>query len=417
MPRLKVNLGSHDPTRQISLPTRPPAVSLTAMGSTRATSSSERRSAPRACTAMQTAIRRRLLPWFTARRRDLPWRRRRTPYRVWVAEIMLQQTRADTVAGYYPRFLRRFPSMRALAQAPRAEVLKAWEGLGYYARARRLHETAIRLVRERGGRLPQTLEELRALPGVGSYTAAAIGSLAFGLDAAAVDGNIARVLARLAALPGDPRAPAVRRRIQTLADSLLVPGRAGDCNEALMELGATLCAPRAPRCGECPLQAVCKAHARGRTGLFPQRRPRRRVPHKVVGAAVTVNRCGEVLVAQRPETSMLGGLWEFPGGTLEPGETMQACIARELQEELGVQVRVGPRLVRVAHAYSHFTIDLHAHWARIQKGRPRAIHCAAFRWLKPHALREPAFSAADLKIVQALENQAQTLSNLWKLSL
>lgn len=348
------------------------------------------------------AFRTRLAAWFARRRRPFPWRRRRTPYRVWISELMLQQTRADQALPYYERFLAKFPNVAALARASRREVLKAWEGLGYYARARNAHDTA-RLLAGRGGRFPRTYEGLRALPGVGPYTAAAVGSLAFGLDTAVVDGNVARVLSRVMAFGGDPGAARSRTLLQSWAQALLVPGRAGFCNEAVMELGAVCCTPRNPRCGECPLRAVCRAFAEGRPESYPRPKRRRPLPHKVVGAAVVTDRRGRILIARRKETSMLGGLWEFPGGTLEKGETMRECIARELEEELGIRVEVGPRLVVVRHAYSHFTIALHTHWARIVKGRPRAIHCAAFRWVRLRDLRRFPFPRADVEILQRLE--------------
>ena len=317
---------------------------------------------------------------------------------------MLQQTRVDQVVPYFRRFMRRFPTLASLAAAPRADVLKLWEGLGYYARARRAQDTARHLVREAGGRFPDTAEGLRALSGVGSYTAAAIGSLALGLDLAVVDGNVIRVLARVMAYGGDARSPAVRRNFEEWAGALIVKGRAGESNEAVMELGAICCTPRSPACPVCPLRKVCRAHALGREEDYPVKPKRKKVPHKIVGAGVVVGRGGRVLIAQRKESSMLGGLWEFPGGTREPGETMPQCIARELKEELGISVEIGPHLVTVPHAYSHFTIELHTYWARIRSGRPRAIHCADYAWVKPAELRKYAFSRADLDIVQCLEN-------------
>jgi len=353
--------------------------------------------------AVRRAFRRDLLAWFSRHRRRLPWRVRRTPYRVWISELMLQQTRVEQVVPYFRRFMQRFPTLASLAAAPRADVLKLWEGLGYYARARRAQDTARHLVREAGGRFPRTAEGLRALPGVGPYTAAAIGSLALGLDLAVVDGNVIRVLARVMACGGDARSPAVRRRFEEWAGALIVKGRAGESNEAVMELGALCCTPRSPTCPLCPLRKVCRAHALGREEDYPVKAKRKKVPHKIVGAGVVIGRGGRLLIAQRKESSMLGGLWEFPGGTREPGETMPQCIARELKEELGIDVEVGPHLVTVPHAYSHFTIELHTYWARIRSGRPRPIHCADYAWVKPGELGKYAFSRADLEIVQCLE--------------
>lgn len=352
------------------------------------------------------AIRRRLLPWFRTHRRDLPWRRRRTPYRVWIAELMLQQTRTDQALPYYRRFMRRFPSVRALARAPRQDVLKAWEGLGYYARARNLHRTAQYIVSDRRGRFPATYEEWLNLPGIGPYTAAAVTSIAFNRDHAVVDGNVARVLSRVFAYSGDVKTARGKREIQRRADVLLPAGRAADFNEALMELGALVCLPRRPRCAACPMRAICRAYHHGEPEAFPAARARKRVPHKIVGAGIVTSRAGKILIAQRKDDSMLGGLWEFPGGSVERGETLPQCIRRELREELGIDVRVGARVVTVHHAYSHFTIELHAYRAAIERGRPRALHCADYRWVTVREMRDYPFSRADLHIRDALENQS-----------
>src|SRR5688572_12350954 len=253
------------------------------------------------------AIRRALLRWYDDNRRDLPWRRDRDPYRVWVSEVMLQQTRVGTVAPYYERWLNLFPSVRALADAPDEEVLAAWAGLGYYRRARALHQAA-RVVRDRyAGQLPEGDEELRALPGVGAYTAGAIASIAFGRAAPAVDVNARRVLSRLFDLER-PRPTTLER----IATALVAPERPGEFNQALMELGATVCTPRSPACGACPLVRWCLARERGTVAHRPARRPHARVPAYRIGTAVIVRR-SRVLLARRPVEGLLGGMWEFPG--------------------------------------------------------------------------------------------------------
>lgn len=315
---------------------------------------------------------------------------------------MLQQTRVEQVIPYFRRFLRRFPTLRALAAADESDVLKVWEGLGYYARPRNLLRLARRLMAERGGRFPRTYDELRGLPGVGPYTAAALGSLAFGLDLPLSDGNVRRVLARMFALD-EPRRERLDAECREIAAKLLPRGRAAAFNEALMELGATVCAPKRPRCDLCPLREVCRARAAGAPERYPRRRPRKPLPHLVVGAAVTLDSRGRALIARRKSEGLLGGLWEFPGGKIEPGETMEQCIARELREEMGIEIAVGERLTVVRHAYSHFTIELHAHFARRTAGRPRRLHCADFAWVPIARLRDYAFSRADLHIVEALE--------------
>jgi A/G-specific adenine glycosylase len=345
----------------------------------------------------------KLLAWFAAYARDLPWRRNRTPYRVWLAEVMLQQTQVDAVIPYYERFLARFPTVESLAGASLEEVLKLWEGLGYYARARNLRAAARKIVVEHDGQFPETFEDLLALPGVGRYTAGAVASIAFGQDVPAVDGNVRRVLARVFAIQEDVARSRVQRELEALATSLLPPGQAGAFNEALMELGATICTPRAPGCGHCPLRELCQAWAEGDPESLPIKRSRKRVPHYEVAAAVACDAAGRVLVAQRNADDMLGGLWEFPGGRREDGETLEECLAREMREELAVVVEVGEQLLIVKHAYTHFRITLHAFRCRIVSGEPCCLDCAAFRWVAPSELDALPMSMADRKIAQVLQ--------------
>ncbi len=370
------------------------------------------------------AIEKQLLPWFAKNCRALPWRKNRTAYRVWVSEIMLQQTRVDTVIDYYRRWMKTFPSWRALARAPQADVLKAWEGLGYYTRARNLHAAAKIVCDDFNGRLKNVdatpssrqhseknatgasrLHFLKKFPGIGDYTAAAIASLAFNEDAAVVDGNVIRVLSRLFAYGGDTKAAAGKKKMQAWADELLVKGRAGECNEAMMELGALVCLPKNPKCTKCPMEKSCAAFAKGMPEKFPVMKKKKKVPHIIVGAAVTMNRKGEVLIAQRKQTDMLGGLWEFPGGKLEDGETIEECIARELKEELGINVEVGDFFMTVKHAYSHFTMTMHVYRTKIISARPRAIDCADYKWVKIPDLGTFAYSKADLHVVDKLQER------------
>jgi A/G-specific adenine glycosylase len=353
--------------------------------------------------SVRSALADRLLVWFAENARELPWRRDRTPYRVWVAEVMLQQTQVNTVVSYYQRFLSQFPTVQALAGAPLEDVLKVWEGLGYYARARHLHAAARQIMAARDGRLPDTFETLLALPGVGRYTAGAVASIVFGQQVAAVDGNVRRVLCRVFGIWEDVSRSAVQRRLEVLATSLLPPARAGLFNEALMELGATICTPRAPRCGDCPLDTFCLALAGGEPEALPVRRSRKRVPHYDVAAAVTVHADGRLLVAQRNADDMLGGLWEFPGGRREGDETLPQCLVREMQEELGVEVAVGESLTVVKHAYTHFHITLTAFLCRLIAGEPRCLDCAAFRWVSPGELDGLPMSVVDRKVARALQ--------------
>lgn len=337
--------------------------------------------------------------------RDLPWRAEpRDPYRVWISEVMLQQTQAATVAPYFIRFIHQFPNIEALASAALDEVLKAWEGMGYYGRARNLHRAAHLIVAEHGGQLPRTVKELVKLPGVGRYTAGAIASIAFGEKAPVLDGNVKRVLCRLFAILDDPRAPAAEKRLWELAGSLLPreAARAGAFNEAMMELGATVCTPRSPDCGQCPLKAHCRAHEQGIVESVPVKAARKLLPHYDVTAAV-IRKRGKVLITQRPPASMLGGLWEFPGGKCHDGETLEACLQREIKEELSIEVEVGESIAAIRHAYSHFRITLHAFNCRQTGGRLRALGVADWRWVTAGELDHFAFPVTDQKIIAALK--------------
>lgn len=340
----------------------------------------------------------RLLAWAEHALTPFPWRGERDPYRIWVSEIMLQQTRRETVVPYYQRFLERFPTVQDLAAAELGEVLKAWEGLGYYARARALHAAARQVVERFGGELPRDRRALLSLPGIGPYTAGAILSLAYGQDEPVLDGNVRRVLCRLALVREDPQ---VQRRLWDLARGILVPGRAGRTNEALMELGATVCTPRAPRCADCPISKLCRARLMGAVEEVPVRKPRRDLPHRTVTAAVIVGDA-RVLVARRREQDLLGGLWEFPGGTVEPGETLEDCLKREIAEELGLEIEVGPRLAAIPHAYTHFRITLHVFLCRPVGGEPRALECADFLWADGETLARLPMSAVDRRIARAV---------------
>jgi A/G-specific adenine glycosylase len=347
-------------------------------------------------------VRRKLSAWYGRHRRELPWRRTTDPYAVWVSEGMLQQTQVATVRPYWARFLRRFPDAAALAAAEPDEVLKLWEGLGYYTRARNLHRAAREVVRRHGGRLPGSVAALRRLPGVGRYTAAAIASIAFGAQEPVLDGNVVRVLARVFRVVGDPRSAAAQRRLLRLAQRLLPRGGAGRFNQALMDFGATVCAPRRPRCARCVLRACCRAAARGEQDRLPQRAPRRPLPHHTVVAAV-IRKRGRVLIDRRRPQGLLGGLWELPGGKVEPGESLADALRREVREEVGVEVAVGDELVTVRHAYTHFRITLHAFLCRPLRGRARAIDCAAVRWVRPGELRDYAFPRANQRVLDALD--------------
>jgi len=368
---------------------------------------------PRARVA--SAPQRRLLAWYEGEARALPWRKSTDPYAILVSEVMLQQTRVETVIPYYERFLRAYPTVEALARAPIDDVLKLWEGLGYYRRAHNLHRASREVVHQHAGRIPADHVALRALPGIGPYTAAAVASIAFGEDEPVLDGNVVRVLARWFRVSGDPRRSDTRRSLEAVARSLIPAGRAGAFNQALMDLGARVCAPRLPRCEACPVEAVCEAHQAGEEELFPMRAARRPVPHRDVVAGVIWERGHDpwdpdarVLIAQREAGDMLGGLWEFPGGTVEQGESFDEALCRELREELGMEVEVGSLFTTVDHAYTHFRMTLHVFHCRHTGGRPRTLGCADFSWVLPSEIAGYALSVADQTVARSLCAQRES---------
>jgi A/G-specific adenine glycosylase len=364
---------------------------------------------------MQTKeIARRLADWHAVQQRDLPWRNmpagRRDPYAVWVSEIMAQQTRLATVEEYYTRWMERFPTARSVAEAELQDVLKAWEGLGYYARARNLHRAAQVVTARYGGELPLTREELLGLPGIGEYTAGAILSLSAGQHEPVLDGNVKRVFSRLADMTESVDGGDTMKGLWAMARALVEAapdGQAGAVNEGLMELGATVCTPRAPRCMLCPVQGYCEAFAKGTQEDRPVRSARRTTPHYDVTAGVIWE--GEplrsrLLIAQRPLDGMLGGLWEFPGGKLEAGDPdLAGCLRREIDEELGIEIEVLERVATVRHAYTHFRITLHAFHARRLAGNPQPLGCADWRWAVFDELAGIPFPVTDQKIVRALK--------------
>lgn len=366
---------------------------------------------PAARTPPAGAWPRRLLAWYDHNRRDLPWRRTPSPYRTWVSELMLQQTRVDTVIPYFERFLRELPDVRALAAVPEQRLLKLWEGLGYYRRARHLRAAAKRIVADLGGKFPKTAAGWRDLPGVGPYTAAAIASIAFGEPVPVVDGNVLRVFTRFWALAGDIRRPAVRDDLAGRLQAVLDAGgdarkRPGDFNQAVMELGALVCLPKTPRCAACPLRPDCVACRDDRTAELPVKSARAPVPHVDIAVAV-IRRGGRILVQQRHAEKMLGGLWEFPGGKLEAGETPAAAVVREVREETGLRVRAGSFLGKVDHAYSHFSVTLHVFacvplpGSRLAAGRPGRAGEAP-RWVVPAELRSLPMPRANQHILTLL---------------
>ncbi len=304
-----------------------------------------------------TALSRLLLNWYKKHGRTLPWRDHPDPYAVWVSEIMLQQTRVETVIPYFEKWMRLFPDVISLAKASEREVLNAWEGLGYYSRVRNLHKAAKITAEKFSGQLPRNLTELRALPGIGRYTVGAIASMAFGMDEPTLDGNLRRVFSRLFDVSEFADSPAGEKILWELAAQNLPKGKAGDYNQALMDLGATICLPRNPRCLLCPLMKVCEARRNGTQELRPVMKPKKAVPHHIHAAAVILQR-GRVLLAQRPSEGLLGGMWEFPNGRVEENPARE--LTKVLYAATGLKVKKGEELGIIQHAYTHFKVTVHA---------------------------------------------------------
>ncbi|WP_176066729.1 A/G-specific adenine glycosylase [Anaeromyxobacter diazotrophicus] len=349
--------------------------------------------------ARRSALRRRLLAWWDAGHRELPWRfptGEADPYRVWISEVMLQQTQVAAVVPYYLRFLERFPTLEALAEASEDEVLARWSGLGYYARGRRLRAAAREMLARHGG-VPRSREALAALPGFGPYTAGAVASIAFGLEEPCVDGNVARVLARLGCVEGAPEAPATRARLWALAAELVRGPRPGELNQALMDLGATVCGKAAPRCARCPVAPCCAARARGRERELPPARARR-APRRLEVACAVVVQGGRLLLERRPPGGLFGGLWELPGAEVAPGATAPAALAEALALR-GLRVRVGKELARVERVLTHRRLALTAFRGSVARLPPPG---GQLRLAAPEELPALALSAATRALVEAL---------------
>jgi A/G-specific adenine glycosylase len=331
------------------------------------------------------SVRAKLLAWYRANRRDLPWRRTRDPYAIWISEAMLQQTRVETVIPYWQRFLARFPTVQDLASADVGDVTALWAGLGYYSRARNQHRAARVVMDRHAGRLPDDVDALRELPGVGRYTAGAIASIAFDHPAPIVDGNVARVLARLLEIRDEIGGREAQRRLWEEAAALADGPDPGALNQALMELGATLCTPRAPRCIACPIRDECRARAAGDPESLPRKAPKARA-RAVEAAAGLLGRGGRTLAVRRPDAGLLAGMWELPGGELEAGENASDALARTLAERVGLEVAEARPLGSVEHVFTHLRLRLHVFDCRGIRGRVRLRHFSAHRWLSLPAL-------------------------------
>ena len=349
-------------------------------------------------------LRKQLLIWYTKEQRDLPWRRSKDPYRIWVSEVMLQQTKVNTVIPYYRRFLNRFPDIETLARSSQQDVLKIWEGLGYYARARNFHRAADAVLTEFNSRIPATWKEFCSLPGVGDYIGAAVLSIAFEQPYAVVDGNVKRVLARLFKISKPVNVSASLKTYQAVAAEILDPTRPGEYNQAVMELGALICKPRDPDCRQCPVGKVCQAYQTQTIDQYPQKIKKRPTPQYRIAVGV-VFKNGRVLITRRKQDGLLGGLWEFPGGKIKSGETAEQACIREIKEEVNLSVAVDSHLTQVKHAYTHFKIVMDVYCCRYVSGRVRLSGPVDFHWVRIDEIDKFPIPKANHKFMPHLKQQ------------
>lgn len=347
-----------------------------------------------------TSLAQAILAWYALHARVLPWRGQNDPYAIWVSEIMLQQTRVETVIPYFERWMRQFPTLTSLAQAPLQQVLSAWEGLGYYSRARSLHRAAQQVQAEHEGQLPRSARELQNLPGIGRYTAAAIASIAFGENAAALDGNLKRIFARLLALPDPIDLPAAEETLWQAAQQNLPANRPGDYTQALMDLGASICLPRSPRCPDCPLQTHCLAFAQGLQNDLPRKTPPKSLPTRIKTAVIILQE-GKTLLNQRPAHGLLGGLWEFPA--LEAQDPAVADFSKILLAVYRLKATPLTRLPTLRHSYTHFHLRQTPWLCRLQTLEADS----PLIWVSLDALGERPMGKIDRLMANSLKTYAR----------
>jgi A/G-specific adenine glycosylase len=344
-------------------------------------------------------IQRRLIQWYKKKGRDLPWRRTLDPYAIWISEIMLQQTQVDTVIPYYRKFLRTFPSIKELAKANLSKVLKVWEGLGYYSRARNLHAACRIVLKDFQGRIPDNPIDLLSLPGIGKYTAGAILSIAYNKDAPVLDGNVKRVLSRLFAISGDPAGGMAGNLLWSLSESLIPKGHASSFNQGIMDLGATVCTPKTPRCPICPLQTLCKGRLSGNPEQYPSQKAKKPIPH-IEGVSAVIVTDGKVLLNKRASKGLLGGLWEFPNWKIAGKKLRRRSRLRDhIRKEIGMNVEVKESIGVFQQTFSHFKLTLHVYYCE-------AIdHVDRGRWVPIRSLDRFPMSRIHRKIAETIHRE------------
>lgn len=348
---------------------------------------------------IKSLLNRKLLAWYRHNQRSLPWRKTDDPYRIWISEIMLQQTQVDTVIPYYHRFLYNFPTVTALARARLQDVLKVWENLGYYSRARNLHTAAKVIVEKFGGKIPDNREAIKTLPGIGEYTAGAILSIAYKQALPAVDGNARRILCRVFAICKPMDDAREQKQLQQLAASLIPVNHPGDFNQALMDLGATICRTKNPDCSRCPISKLCRAQFQNLQTILPLTKKASKIPHRQAAAAVIRNSKGMLLVVQRPASGLLASLWKLPGDFIKTDENMENSLRNSVKKELDIAIRPEKHPVSVKHTYTHFRVTLHAYECRLLKGAPKPLRCQNWRWASQNDLKKLPLSKVDRTVL------------------
>lgn len=345
------------------------------------------------------AIQKNLINWFQKNQRDLPWRKNYEPYQVWISEIMLQQTQVKTVLPYFERWMKTLPTIKSVANAKEDKILKLWEGLGYYSRARNIQKASKIIVETHNGIFPFKFKDILELPGIGKYTAGAISSIAFNKKEPIVDGNIIRVLARLKNFPKNTRLPENIQKIWNWSEDL-VPKNSRDFNQGLMELGALICKPQNPNCLNCPIQKNCKAYEKDTMDKIPNRGEKSKlIPIKV--SIAVINKNGKIFIQKRAHKGLMAGLWEFPGGKIEK-ETPLKAIHREINEELGIQIKNVKKIKQIKHGYTKFSVDLHCYSADFSEGKLKIKSAIEGKWVKPEQLKKYPFPAANVRLIKDL---------------
>ncbi len=349
----------------------------------------------------------KLLEWYDSKAVALPWRGSHNAYKIWLSEIMLQQTRVTAVKDYYQKFLTKFPTIETLANASQDEVLKAWEGLGYYSRARNLHKLAKIVAQEMNGKFPETVEALQNLPGIGRYTAAAIASIAFDERAAVLDGNVIRILTRLYDIAEEIGSPKITKQLWDLADSLLPTERYGDYNQAIMDLGRLICLPRNPACQNCPVQQFCQAQKNNTVHLRPVKKAKAPLPNRYAMAAVVRDAQERILLVQRPQDGLLGGLWMLPQIECESDSDEQKILSQYFHAAFGLKIRVAEQMASAKQTFTHFHLLLRAFACEVMSGKLKTPQKTA--WASKQEIVNYSFGKSDQQILAALDSWQPSL--------